>query len=195
MATHEFVVVERLPACRIAVHESRLPAEGVTNKIDIGPLFPLFFASAQRTYTKETGQASTDDAVKLWMGPARYHLPPTIRWICRLPLVDGSPDGEQAEAWMAVSQRVVLAVYENVRDWAGGLYASAESRFDTTVADTWAALQRLLAHHDLTAVGAELLVENFQATNHGGWDRYRVMVEISGEELQERGWQVQEYGA
>jgi hypothetical protein len=190
MAWHEFIIVERLPACRIAYFESTYPSKDVTNEVEIGPLFPLFFASMQRTYAKENGQPGTEEAAKLWMGPARYHLPPTTRWICRLALANGQPGRGSVEVWMAVSERVVLGEYANVRNWAGGLYASVESGFDTTVAETWTGLQRLLVHYGLTAIGQEVLVENFQATNHGGWDRYRVMVEINGRRLDERGWRV-----
>ncbi len=91
---------------------------------------------------------------------------------------------------MAVSERVVLGDYNDVKNWSGGLYASVESCFDTAVAESWAGLQRLLAHHGLTAIGKEVLVENFQATNHGGWDHYRVMVEVDSRGLKERGWRV-----
>ncbi len=190
MEWHEFIVAERVPACRVAFFEAKYPAKDVTNEVDIGPLFPLFNASAQRTYAKETGKASTDEAVKLWMGPARYHLPPTTRWICKCELEDGSPNRKSLEVWMAVSERVALGEYAHVKNWDGGLYASVESDFSTTVSESWKGLQRLLVHHGLTAMGTCAFVENFQATNHGGWDRYRVMIEIDGQQLEERGWQV-----
>lgn len=190
MAWHEFITVEQIPPCRVAFFRAKYPPKDITNEVDIGPLFPLFFASAQRTYAKETGRPSTEEAVKLWMGPSRYHLPPTTRWICRLELSAGEPSKDLVEVWMAVSERVALGDYDDVKSWPGGLYASVESGFDTTVAESWAGLQRLLAHHRLTAIGKEVLVENFQATNHGGWDRYRVMVEVDSRELEERGWRV-----
>lgn len=190
MAWHEFVTVEQIPACRIAFWGTKYPPKDVTNEIDIGPLFPLFFESAKQTYAKETGRPSTEEAVKLWMGPSRYHLPPTTRWICRLELSAGEPSKDVAEVWMAVSERVVLGDFATVKNWSGGLYASVESCFDTAVADSWAGLRRLLAHHGLTAIGKEVLVENIQATNHGGWDRYRVMVAVDSRELEERGWRV-----
>ena len=190
MASHEFIVAERIPACRVAFWGAKYPPQDVTNEVDIGPLFPLFNASAQRTYEKETGQPSTEEAVRLWMGPSRYHLLPTTRWICRLDLSAGGPNRELVEVWMAISERVVLGEYAEVKNWRGGLFASVESGFDTTVAESWAGLQRLLAHHGLTSVGKEVLVENFQATNHGGWERYRVIVEVDGRHLEERGWRV-----
>lgn len=183
MSSHEFAIVERLPGCRIAVFPTEYPAKDVTNEIEIGPLFPLFFASMKRTYEKETGKTATDEAAMLWMGPARFHLPPTMRWICRLGPENSSPSGRTAEMWMAVSDRVVLGEYANVKKWNGGLFASVESYFNTPVTETWKGLQRLLTHHGLKAIGKEVLVENFQAINHGGWDRYRVMVEIDEPEI------------
>lgn len=190
MAWHEFIIVEKLPACRTAVFETEYPASDVTCAIDIGPLFPLFLESAQRTHEKETGRPVAEEEVRLWMGPTRFHLPPTMRWICRVDLTPNGPAKERVEVWMAVSDRVVLGAYENVREWAGGLFASVESSFDTTVAETWQGLTRLLAEHRLTTIGREVLVENFQATNHGGWDRYRVMIEVDALDLEERGWRV-----
>ena len=188
MAWHEFIIVEQLPACRVAFFVTQYPAKDVTNEVEIGPLFPLFHESAKRTFEKETGRPLGADDIKRWMGPTRYHLPPTTRWLCRLGLTGGVPARDSVEVWMAVSERVVLGEYADIKHWPGGLYASAESGFDTTVTETWAGLQKLLVHHGLTARGNEVWVENFQATNHGGWDRYRVMVEVDRRQLEDRGW-------
>jgi len=79
---------------------------------------------------------------------------------------------------MAASDRVKLGKYENIRDWAGGCFASFESGFQKTIFESWQELVHLLNQHDLTYINQAVYVENFQATNHGGWDRYRIMVEI-----------------
>ena len=79
---------------------------------------------------------------------------------------------------MAASDRVKLGKYENIRDWAGGCFASFESGFQKTIFESWQELVHLLNQHDLTYINQAVYVENFQATNHGGWDQYRIMVEI-----------------
>ena len=190
MPLHEFIIVERLPKCRVAFYKSQYPSSNVTNAIDIGPLFPLFFRSAQKTCQKETGRIENEESIKLWMGPTRFHLPPTIRWICKLELKDGQPSQESLEVWMAVSDRVVLGEHADTKTWTGGVYASVESGFNTTVSQSWVGLQKLLVRHGLAAIGQEVLVENFQATNHGGWDRYRIMIEIDTKEIDALAWKV-----
>lgn len=178
MAWHEFIITEVLPPCSIAFFKTKYPKEDKTNELDIGPLFPLFFECLQKTYAKETGKPISETAANLWMGPARYHLPPTTRWICKIELANGELLRDTIEVWMAVNDRVVLDGYANVKNWAGGTFASVESTFDTSIDDSLKGLRRLLDHHELTAIGKTVFVENFQATNHGGWDRYRVMIEI-----------------
>lgn len=71
MAKHEFIIVEKLLPHRVAFHETKYPEQNITNKIDIGPLFPPFSESMNRMYAKETGNLVVVEAAQLWMGKIR----------------------------------------------------------------------------------------------------------------------------
>ena len=187
---HEWITVEFIEQSMVAYYESQYPVDDITNKVDIGPLFELFSNSGIKTCAEETGVKATREDMNLWMGPTRFHLPPTIRWICQLDLENNLIKKDSLEMWMVYSNRVHLANYSKVRKWAGGYYAFIESGFDCTVSTSWLKLNELLENHKITAIGGSVLIENMQAISHGGWDRYRIMIEVDGNELKSRGWAI-----
>jgi hypothetical protein len=190
MPAYDFIIVEMLPPCNVAFFGTEYPGDDKTDTANIGPLFDLFCSSSRKTCAGETGRETTQEETDKWMGPTRFHLPPTIRWMCHLDMKDGRPSRDSLEMWMMYSDRVVLSDYAHTKAFPGGCFASLELGFDKTVTEAWDALELLLKKHELTAIGDSAYIQNMQAINHGGWDRFRAMVEVDESQVEERGWVV-----